>query len=219
MTRKAKLIEFAGIDGSGKTTQLELTRKALAEQGYTVGTIKFPTYKGPVGTLITDMLNGHESVASPKARCAVYALDRLAHRNDLLELIDTCDVVLVDRYSLSQITNAAMSESHDDQMATMRFAEHMDFELIELPNPDLVIVIDVSVDVAQSRLSVRAEKDLVDTDVAVQQRARQLYWVASSARGSVKIALGEAAGNTLPQDELNQTVLNLIHSDAGLPAR
>ena len=42
--RVGKLIVIDGIDGSGKTTQIELLRQYLASQGETLQVISFPRY-------------------------------------------------------------------------------------------------------------------------------------------------------------------------------
>ena len=41
---KGKLIIVEGLDGSGKSTQIELLRKRAEEQGIWVRQIKFPNY-------------------------------------------------------------------------------------------------------------------------------------------------------------------------------
>ena len=47
-----KLIAIEGLDGSGKTTQIELLSKRLREEGIPADTISFPNYESDSSALV-----------------------------------------------------------------------------------------------------------------------------------------------------------------------
>ena len=53
-----KLIVIEGLDGCGKSTQLELLPKKLAEKGIDVKSVSFPDYDNPSSTLVKMYLAG-----------------------------------------------------------------------------------------------------------------------------------------------------------------
>ena len=53
-----KLLVMEGLDGSGKTTQTQLLKKRLTEQGVALRQIKLPDYDDPSSTLVKMYLSG-----------------------------------------------------------------------------------------------------------------------------------------------------------------
>ena len=60
-----KLIVFEGLDGSGKSTQLEQFTKYLNEQNIKFRRIKLPDYDNPSSTLVQMYLNRPMSTHLP----------------------------------------------------------------------------------------------------------------------------------------------------------
>jgi thymidylate kinase len=55
-----KIISFEGIDGTGKTTQINLLKDALTAKGYKVNVRSYPVYDSFFGTEIGKHLAGKE---------------------------------------------------------------------------------------------------------------------------------------------------------------
>ncbi len=53
-----KLIVIEGLDGSGKSTQLDMLEKRLSESGIDAREISFPDYNDPSSTLVRMYLGG-----------------------------------------------------------------------------------------------------------------------------------------------------------------
>ena len=53
-----KLIVIEGLDGSGKSTQLELLPQNLKQKGIDCKTVSFPDYENPSSTLVKMYLAG-----------------------------------------------------------------------------------------------------------------------------------------------------------------
>lgn len=100
---KGHFIVFEGIDGSGKTTQINLLKRHIEENNFICHTTKEPTGR-PVGCLLRQCLAG--SVKTDELTlAALFAADRLDHiLNDddgLLKKLEEGISVISDRYILS----------------------------------------------------------------------------------------------------------------------
>ena len=77
-----KLVVIEGLDGSGKSTQLELLPQNLAQKGVNCQTVSFPDYADPSSTLVKMYLAGEfgQNVGDVNAHAATlfYTVDRYA---------------------------------------------------------------------------------------------------------------------------------------------
>jgi dTMP kinase len=112
-------VSFEGIDGVGKTTQVERLRAYLTEAGRSVVVTREPGGT-PLGTAIRQLLlsNAADSApVSPRAEAMLYAADRAQHAHDVIRpALEAGSVVLTDRYVDSSIAyqSAGRQLSEDD---------------------------------------------------------------------------------------------------------
>ncbi|MBX5467098.1 MAG: dTMP kinase [Firmicutes bacterium] len=93
-----KLISFEGVDGVGKTTQVEWARRWLTALGMTVTVVQEPG-STPLGTAVRQLLLDGPPIASARAEALLFAAARA-------ELVETVvrpalargEVVLADRF-------------------------------------------------------------------------------------------------------------------------
>lgn len=97
---KGLLIVFEGIDGTGKSTQLELLAEELRRRGYPVVATREPT-DGPYGQSIRRLYRDRAG-SSPAEELQLFIEDRRQHVREVLEpALESGHIVLCDRYVLS----------------------------------------------------------------------------------------------------------------------
>ena len=146
-----RLITFEGIDGCGKTTQLQCTAAWLKSQGYEVSVTREPG-DTPLGAEIRHLLLTGEYVPVAEAELLLFLADRAQHvREHIQPALAAGQVVLCDRYTDS--TRAY-------QMAARRLAEASDLEALLAfaecgVQPGLTLWFDLSLDEAVQRMQRR----------------------------------------------------------------
>jgi dTMP kinase len=96
------LVAFEGLDGSGKSTQLERAASSLRERGIELVTTFEPT-DGPVGRRIRAMARAGEAPAAEQ-ELSWFVEDRQEHVAGVIEpALEAGQLVLSDRYTLSSV--------------------------------------------------------------------------------------------------------------------
>ena len=83
---QTKIIAFEGIDGTGKSVQMEALRQRLEERGLSVGVLSFPDYDsffgGCVGRYLTKRDGVSASDVDQRSMALWFAMDRWAAFRD-----------------------------------------------------------------------------------------------------------------------------------------
>jgi dTMP kinase len=144
--KRGSFIVFEGIDGSGKSTQLELLAASLREAGHDVLVTREPT-DGPAGRRIREMLEGDEAVA-PEQELAWFFEDRAEHVRDVIApALEAGLVVVCDRYFLSTVAYQGARGFDWPQILADSEAR--------FPVPDLVLLLQVSPEAGLTRTETR----------------------------------------------------------------
>jgi dTMP kinase len=155
--RRGRLIVFEGVEGAGKSTQLERLRRQLAHAG-----VVHRTFREPGGTAIGDairlLLLDPKSSISARAEALLFMASRaeLVAR-ELRPALEAGTVVLLDRFFLStyayQIEGRGLAES-DVRSANMMAT----YGLV----PDLTLLLTLSAGVGLERASQRSGPDRME---------------------------------------------------------
>ncbi|MDR0476904.1 MAG: dTMP kinase [Desulfobulbaceae bacterium] len=142
-----KLIVFEGIDGMGKSSQLQLLAAALRQRGLPVVITREPT-DGPHGLVIRDILKNRVRYR-PQQELAAFIADRRQHVEEFLApQLAAGNHVLCDRYYLSTIAyQGAMGVDPREIIAAHSFA----------PPPDLALLLEAEPGVGLSRIHERGD--------------------------------------------------------------
>lgn len=156
---KPLFIAFEGIDGSGKSTQINFLQNKLMAKGYRVYATAEPT-KSPIGKLIRDIFS-HKTEADHPVIAGLFVADRLHHLLDknegILKLLNEGYTVLTDRYYFSSYAYHGTHMDMDWVIQSNAFSA-------KLKRPDLNIFIDVSPEVCMERIRKgRTNMELYET--------------------------------------------------------
>ncbi|MCM1164871.1 MAG: thymidylate kinase [Lachnospiraceae bacterium] len=189
---KGKIIVFEGLDGSGKTTQLELAESYLSGLGVKCRAVSFPNYSSTSGKLIGEYLKGKipcDGYNGAYAASAMYALDRyISYMTDWRGFYENGGVILSGRYTTSnaiyQLTKIP-PEQHGQFLDWL-----MDFEYgkLGLPEPDTVIYLDMPIEMSQRLLESRylddgGKKDIHESNVRFLEECRKSAMYAANICG------------------------------------
>jgi len=161
---KGTLIVLEGIDGSGKETQASLLEKKLKEKGREVMHISFPDYESPSSALVKMYLKGdfgkNPEDVNPYAASLFYAVDRFAsYRMKWKDFYQKGGIIIADRYTTSNMVH--QMTKYEDKKARKDFLswlERTEYEELELPVPDLVILLDIPLKVSENLVKERARQ-------------------------------------------------------------
>lgn len=165
-------ITFEGIDGVGKSTQLELLQAWLEEKGYRVIRTLEPGGT-ELGQEIRHLLLHRKGEVSPRSEALLYAADRAHHvATKIRPALAEGTVVLSDRYFDSSVAYQGAARELDVE-------EVRNISLWAVDNllPDLTVLLDLDAEAAIARRSKtgqepdRLEREKVDFFI----RARKQY--------------------------------------------
>ena len=148
MNQRGKFIVFEGIDGSGKSTQINLLSKTFEKHNIEHQSTLEPTY-GMVGETLHDILSG-KIKADPKVTASLFVADRLDHilneKDGLLNTINSGKTVICDRYYFSSYAYQSVEVPREWVISANRLAA-------DTLKPDVTIFIDIPAEVAMERIS------------------------------------------------------------------
>jgi dTMP kinase len=176
-------IVVEGIDGSGSTTHTKLLGKALRQRGLKVVETCEPS-PGPIGALIRQVLQRRLFVADaagPRAfawstMALLFAADRMDHLDStIVPALRDGAVVLSDRYDLSSLTYQSVTAPNGEKVVP--WIRELNAAALR---PDLTLVIDVPVEVAEERRRSRGGLEEMFETRELQSRLCAVYREAES---------------------------------------
>lgn len=152
-----KIITIEGLDGSGKSTQIELLTKKLNLLNIKHKFIHFPMLnKGVYGELIAEYLRGeYGSVENvhPKLVALLFAEDRKEHKNQLLEWLNDGYLIIMDRYVNSNIAfQCAKTKTEFEKIILKKWILEFEYENNQLPHPNLSFFLHVPFEIITDSL-------------------------------------------------------------------
>ena len=219
---KGKLITIEGTDCSGKETQTSLLIKKLRDEGYQVQNFSFPNYNSPTGRIIGGPYLGKEGFdkcyfdegstkVDPKVASLYYAADRKYNIDKIKFLLERGYNVILDRYIYSNMAHQGGKIIDKKERNEMyNWLDKLEFDLMELPKPDLTIFLHMPLEVAEKLKNNRHEKaDGHEKDKKHLTQAETAYIELAQKYNFVTI---ECSENGKPKDieTINEMVYNSV---------
>ena len=167
--KDAKFIVFEGIDGCGKSTQLDRFVKALQARGRAVTVTKEPT-DNEIGKYLRSLLQGKVS-HTPTEQAALFVLDRIRHNREkggIEQTLASGSDVVCDRYYYSSL-------SYQGYVCDYEWIKAMNCQCPDIRRPDLCIFLDLPPAVSLERITARGgEKEIFETEETLT-RVREAF--------------------------------------------
>lgn len=192
--KKGMLIAFEGIDGTGKTSQLQELANYLRHKGKDVVETREPT-DGPYGKKIRALYTNRHTVTMEE-ELDLFIADRREHVAECIQpALDKGWVVLTDRYYYSTAAyQGALGADPKSIFQRNAFA----------PRPDLVLLLTMGVDVSLRRIQEQRQEQLNDFEQAAQLEQVAALFASFDDPAIVRIEAGGAFAEV--QQKIRETV-------------
>lgn len=211
-----KLIVIEGLDGCGKSTQLELLPQNLKKRCIESQSVSFPDYDSDSSALVKMYLNGEfgkkPGDVNAYAASLFYAVDRFAsYKTNWGEYYNQNGVIVSGRYTTS---NAVHQTSKMDESQWADFLDwlyDLEYNKVGIPKPDKVIFLDMPVEVSQKLLSGRykgdeTKKDIHESDTAYLDKCRKAAMFTAKYSGWTVIPCAKD-GEPRPIEDIANDIL------------
>jgi dTMP kinase len=218
-----------GLDGSGKSTQNRLLCEYLDKKNLAYKYLHFPrTGHGVFGDLIARFLRGELGgidEVNPYLVSLIYASDRKDAQSEMLDWLSQGKVLLADRYVMSNVAfQCAKLNSPEEKKQLQEWIFHLEYHHFGIPRPDLNVFLDVPFEFTREKLSaqrsgderdyLRGEKDIHESDLAFQQKVRQVYLEQADKENSLRIiACFDENSRMLKPETIFQRLITLLHEE------
>ncbi len=161
---KGRFWVIEGLDGCGKSTQLELLKEKLDRKGIRYEYIHFPMLnKGTYGELVAEFLRGEYGsleAVHPKLVALLFANDRMEHIGTINRWLENGCYVLADRYVYSNIAfQCAKLTDREEKEKLKKWILDFEFGTNRLPRPDRCFFLNVPFEAVRKSLTGKREGD------------------------------------------------------------
>lgn len=165
-----RLIVIEGLDGCGKSTQLQRLDEYLESTGKPYRQISFPDYGQPSSALVREYLAGSYGSkpgdVNAYAASSFYAVDRYASFKQFWQKDYEADVFIVAaRYVTSNGIYQTAKLPRSEWEAYLSWLEDYEYDRLGLPRPDEVLFLDMPMDLSKRLIMSRYEGDASRQDV------------------------------------------------------
>jgi dTMP kinase len=216
-----KFIVIEGSDGSGKATQAALLADWLKARGHRITELSFPRYGQASAYFVEQYLAGQYGGVKdvgPERGSLFYALDRFDAASDIRQALASGHTVLANRYVGSNMAHqAAKLRSGPARKKFFMWDEHLEFNLLGLPRPNLNLVLLMPAVVAKALTDERAAatghnaRDIHESNLSHLRAAERTYRELCILYPDYFIPLECAAGDQpLPIEQIQSRIQGLM---------
>lgn len=221
-----KLFVIEGLDGSGKSTQLDLLKNFLRDRGYSYEYLHFPRTEAPYfGELIARFLRGEFGNlpdVDPYLVAILYAGDRRDASLRIRDWLDDGKVVLLDRYTYSNVAyQCAKIDDPSQQQRLMEWILNLEFKHFGIPRPDVNFFLDVPFEFTELKLSslrsgddrgyLNGNIDIHEKNLEFQKKVRGIYLkMSQSDQHLVTVNCCDQYGKMKNPREISELIISMI---------
>ena len=187
---KGKLFVIEGLDGCGKSTQLEMLKSKTDDN---TRFISFPNYDSASGEIIKDYLSGKFAEENGKAGAytasSFYAVDRyISYKTDWEKDYQAGKTIIAARYTSSNAIYQMTKLDKSQWDEYLSWLEDYEYDKFGIPRPDKVVFLDMPIEVSQKLLSSRYggnedKKDIHERNVDFLKACREAALYTAKKKG------------------------------------
>ncbi|MBO7572195.1 MAG: dTMP kinase [Bacteroidales bacterium] len=215
-------IVIEGLDGAGKSTQVDLLSRYLQSEGKNVEYVHFPTGDSEIfGDMINRFLRGEFGGigdVNPYLVSLLFAGDRYNMAPKINAWLAEGKFVINDRYVYSNIGfQCAKIGDEDEKRKLFDWIFNLEFNYFKIPRPDLNIFLDVPFSFTERRLAenrtgkdreyLNGKTDIHEADLNFQKRVRETYLRAAETDDRLVRIDCSDNGEMLPPEKISEKVI------------
>ena len=215
---RGKIIVIEGTDCSGKETQ----SKKLIERIPNLKYFSFPNYDSPTGKIIGGPYLGKSYICDgwfkegadavdPKIASLYFAADRKYNIDIINKMLDEGYNVILDRYVYSNMAHqGGKIMDFNERHKMYKWLEQLEFDLLQLPKPDIKIFLYVPLDVSMEIRKNRTESfDQHESNLEHLKHAENAYLEIADLYDFIKIDC-TINNKMLSIEEINEIIYQYI---------
>lgn len=193
---KGLYIALEGIDGSGKTTQVEELAEYFKSKGKEVVLTREPRKEGLIGDIVQQVLTGKVKMSSVGLQY-LFSADRHLHQEEvILPALKEGKVIISDRCFWSAIVYGIldrMKSNYDYKMADALLVSQSILSMYhQFIVPDYTFLLKVTLQTAMSRIAGKDDiKEIYEDREKLEKVIEGYNWLAKKFKKEITVADGE----------------------------
>ena len=203
-------ITFEGIEGSGKSTQIELLQTSLKEEGYSVEILREPGTT-QLGEKIRDVfLEKTDEIVDPMTEAfLLYASRKHLDQNFLQTHLKNKSIVIADRYSDATVAYQCFGKGLSED-----FVKYI-HDRSDLLSPDLTFYLDITAEASKARIDDRELDRMESESLDFFNKVRSGYLEIAKLNTNRVIILDAEMSVKDLQDKILNEVKNRLDASLG----
>lgn len=209
--KQGVLIVFEGIDGAGKTTQIDLLTKTL-KVPYEV--ISFPRYgDSKYADLVKSYLEGklgNIRDVDPYFIAKAYASDRLLAKPLIEDWLKKGKLVIANRYVSSSKAHLGANLPQGRHKDFFKWVDKLEYETNKMPSEDLIILLAIDPSLGQKNAQYEHKSDIHEKSLKHLEEANKIYLKLAKDDSSWYVVDCMRDGKMKTKEDINRQILKIL---------
>lgn len=216
-----KLFVIEGIDGSGKTTQIEMLKEKLETLGHKTIVADFPQYNKKSAGLVEEYLSGKYgslNEVNPYAASCFYACDRFDASFKIKKWIQNGFIVLANRYVESNMAHQGSKIKNSlERFVFYEWIQNLEYKIFKIPKADKTFILDLDSRLSQNLTQKRHRidwmgkvRDIHEENIEHLENSRRIYLEIKNKFANTELINCSKNGEILQRNEIHNILFNKI---------
>jgi dTMP kinase len=222
-----QFIVLEGLDGAGKSTQIELLKSYLSRSDIQYKYMHFPRTDTPTihGEMVANFLKGDYGDidnVNPYLVALLYAGDRNDAKEMLNDWLNRGYFLLVDRYVYSNMAfQGAKFKVPAEKQELKKWIERLEYQYHKIPKPTLSIFLHMNFEFVSQKLRdarkgddrkyLDGKEDIHESDLEFQERVEAEYMqLVKEEEDFYAIDCFDDTGKTLSPEAIHKKIIDLL---------